>query len=91
MVEWHHQLAEQMLSLSRLLELVIDREAWHAALCWVAKSDSVIIHTLYVTSPSLYLKQGKESACNTGDQGLIPRSESSFGEGNGKPVQYLCL
>ena len=29
MVEWHHQLNGR--SLSKLRELVIDREAWHAA------------------------------------------------------------
>ena len=34
---------------------------------------------------------GKESACNVGDLGLIPRSERSPGEGNGNPLQYYCL
>ena len=34
---------------------------------------------------------GKESACNPGDQGLIPGSERSPGEGNGNPLQYSCL
>ena len=34
---------------------------------------------------------GKESACNTGDQGSIPESGRSSGEGNGNPVQYSCL
>ena len=29
---------------------------------------------------------GKESACNAGDPGLIPRSERSTGEGNGCPL-----
>ena len=33
----------------------------------------------------------KESACNAGDVGSIPRSGRSPGEGNGKPLQYLCL
>ena len=28
---------------------------------------------------------GKESACNAGDPGSIPRSERSPGEGNGNP------
>ena len=34
---------------------------------------------------------GKESACNAGDVGLIPRSGRSPGEGNGNPLQYSCL
>ena len=31
------------------------------------------------------------SACNAGDQGLIPRSGGSPGEANGNPLQYSCL
>ena len=34
---------------------------------------------------------GKESACNAGDMGLIPWSGRSPGEGNGNPIQYSCL
>ena len=34
---------------------------------------------------------GKESACNAGDLGLIPGPERSAGEGNGNPFQYSCL
>ena len=34
---------------------------------------------------------GKESACNTGDPGLIPGLGRSPGEGNGNPLQYSCL
>ena len=33
---------------------------------------------------------GKESACNAGDPGLIPGSGRSPGEGNGNPTQYSC-
>ena len=33
----------------------------------------------------------KESACNAGDLGSLPRSGSSLGEGNGNPFQYSCL
>ena len=31
---------------------------------------------------------GKESACNTGDPGLIPGLGRSPGEGNGYPLQH---
>ena len=34
---------------------------------------------------------GKESACNAGDPGLVPRSGRSPGVGNGNPLQYSCL
>ena len=34
---------------------------------------------------------GKESACNAGDQGQIPGSGRYPGEGNGNPFQYSCL
>ena len=33
----------------------------------------------------------KYSVCNTGDQGLIPGSGRSPGEGNGNPFQHSCL
>ena len=35
--------------------------------------------------------EGKESACNAGGLGSIPRSGRSPGEGNGYPHQYSCL
>ena len=34
---------------------------------------------------------GKESACNAGDQGSIPGLGRSPGEGNGNLLQYSCL
>ena len=33
----------------------------------------------------------KESVCNDGDLGLIPRLGRFPGEGNGYPLQYSCL
>ena len=35
--------------------------------------------------------EGKESACNVGDLGLIPGSGRSPVEGNGFPLHYSCL
>ena len=34
---------------------------------------------------------GKASACNAGDLGLIPGLGRSPGEGDGNPLQYSCL
>ena len=39
----------------------------------------------------VYGSVGKQSACNVGDPGSIPRSGRSPGEGNGNPLQYSCL
>ena len=38
-----------------------------------------------------YSSVGKESACNAGHLGLIPRLGRFPGEGNGNPLQYSCL
>ena len=35
--------------------------------------------------------EGKASACDAGDPGLIPGSGRSPGEGNGNPLQCSCL
>ena len=35
--------------------------------------------------------EGKASAYNAGDLGLIPGSGRSPGEGNGNSIQYSCL
>ena len=34
---------------------------------------------------------GKESACNSGDMGLIPGLGRSPGKGHGNHLQYSCL
>ena len=34
---------------------------------------------------------GKESACNAGDPGLISGLGRSYGEGKGYPLQYSCV
>ena len=35
--------------------------------------------------------QGEESACDSGDPGLIHESGRSPGEGNSFPLQYSCI
>ena len=37
------------------------------------------------------VSDGKESACNAGDLGLIPGLGRSPGDGNDNPLQYSCL
>ena len=41
--------------------------------------------------PYSFGSDGKASACNAGDLGLIPGSGRSPGEGNGNPLQHSCL
>ena len=41
--------------------------------------------------PIIHGSAGKESACNTGDLGLIPGLGRSPGEGEGYPLQYSGL
>ena len=47
----------------------------------------VVIYTVNFPGGS----DGKESACNVGDPGLIPGSGRSPREGNGNWLQYSCL
>ena len=37
------------------------------------------------------ISDGKESACNAGDPGLVPELGRPPGEGNNNPLQYSCL
>ena len=93
------------MSLNKLWELVIDREAVNA----VKKSQTQLsdwtelnkcMHSwtythIQVFNEAVYTwpggSDGKASACNAGDPGLILGSVRSPGEGNGNPLQHSCL
>ena len=52
------------------------------------------LHVNVATTKPLGLpcsSSGKESAYDAGDQGSIPGSGRSSGEGLGNPLQYFCL
>ena len=71
----------------------MDGGAWLATVHGIAKSWTRLTTK---TTADIYVElpggsDGKESACNAGDLGLIPRSSRSPGEGNGNPLQYSCL
>ena len=62
---------------------------------WLQSMGSQRVGHDWATSLSLFTftwdLDGKESACSSGDMGLIPRSGRSPGERNGNPLQYSCL
>ena len=71
-----------------------DGGAWWAAVHGVAQSRTRLMR---LSRSSSYLigfpggSDGKESACNAGDMGLIAGSGRSLGVENGNPLQYSCL
>ena len=80
------------MGLTKLQELVMDREAWHAAVHGVAKSQTRLSDWTEL-NPQGRVPQWlscEESACNAGDAGLVPWSGQYPGGGNGKPLQYSC-
>ena len=83
------------MSLSELRELVMDREAWRAAIHGVAKSQTRLSNWTELNAIAHFVdysrgfpggSNGKESTCNAGDQGSIPGSGRSP-EGHGNPLQ----
>ena len=72
-----------------------DLACMHARTYWIAQG--TLLNALWWPREGNPKKRdcigsdGKESACNAGDLGLIPGSGRSPGEGNGYPLQYSCL
>ena len=61
--------------------------------CHAGGLDLILAHAA-VASPLLSFpggSDGKESACNAGDPGLIMGSVRSPGKGNAYPLQFSCL
>ena len=68
----------------------MDRGAWHSTVHGITH-DMTEQLTLARFLSFLGGSDGKESASNVGDPGLIPGSGRIPGEGNGNPLQYSCL
>ena len=83
-MRWLDGITDSMdISLSKLWEMVKDREAWHAVVHGIAKSWTWLRN---LTATTVGFPGGSE-----GDPGSTPRSGRFPGEENSNPLQYSCL
>ena len=67
-------------------------KCWHISLYYSNKKKHIsCYHNPFYQKGFPGGSDGKESACNAGDQGSIPGLGRYPGEGNGNPLQYFCL
>ena len=60
----------------------------------ISRNGAIVHFSVFYGQPFMSFpggSDGKESACNAGNLGLIPGSGRYPGEGNGNPLQYSCL
>ena len=92
-MRWLDGITDSMdMSLSELREMVMDREAWRAAIHGVAKSRTRLSDwtELNVNGGLPWWLRGNGYPASAGDAALIPTLGRSLGEGNGAPHQCSC-
>ena len=92
---WKHNFQEILLKVVKILLSFgkLDDDAWIIYHTYCTQLFlGAEIKTCFNTKVLLpHDSDGKASACNVGDPGLIPGSGRSPGEGNGNPLQCSCL
>ena len=75
----------------RICSIFWNQEVWCFHLCFSFSSCLNYLESLLVLNNFPGSSEVIASACNAGDQGLIPGLGRSPGEGNGNPFRYSCL